>query len=284
MSELSDHLGIPHFSTAKGSTVRSDFLQAVGARLGIPIHLYKRSKDELLLEIVRVATMTEPDPKVVLSRGGTVKNNTLQMILDGIRVNHRLGPVDRARQGQLFMTDDGPVVVAAPADPYRPEGAPELPTGQDALDMPEKELQDLLDPGHRLDPDDRRLLAVAYREGQDGFRTAVIDAYRQDLHPACCVTGHGPVQVLEAAHIVSHAEGGVMTVDNGLCLRSDIHRLFDRRLMAVHENTLTVLIHPVLESVPAYAALAGQKIHVPVKVADRPARAALKHRREAAGL
>ena len=33
MAVISDLLGIPHFTTSNGSTVRADFLQAVAARL-----------------------------------------------------------------------------------------------------------------------------------------------------------------------------------------------------------------------------------------------------------
>jgi len=36
MATISDLLGIPHFTTARGSTVRRDFLEAVGVALGTP--------------------------------------------------------------------------------------------------------------------------------------------------------------------------------------------------------------------------------------------------------
>ena len=50
---------------------------------------------------------------------------------------------------------------------------------------------------------------------------AVTDAYRR----AGAVTQEHPV--LEAAHIGPYAQGGMHEVNNGLLLRSDLHRLFD---------------------------------------------------------
>ena len=44
---------------------------------------------------------------------------------------------------------------------------------------------------------------------------------------ACAVTGEATIEVLDAAHIVCSAEGGAETLENGLLLRADIHRLWD---------------------------------------------------------
>jgi hypothetical protein len=268
MKVLSDLLGIEHFTTARGGTVRSDFLHAVATRLGIE-DPQGFAKDPLILEIASAAYHGKPPDFPWLSPGGTVKNETLAMWIDGIVLNHKLGPADKP----------GPT-------PIQPGGPPNpnLPTGEKALELPLKVLEDMLDPDHGLDPEDRRLLAVAYREGQDHFRIAVLEAYRQGGAEACCVTGHGPVQALEAAHIVPHGAGGVMTVDNGLCLRVDVHRLFDRRLMAVHETSLEVLAHPVLMVVPEYADVVGKKIHTPAAATDKPAPAASRRCLRAAGL
>lgn len=61
------------------------------------------------------------------------------------------------------------------------------------------------------------------RLGQGAFRVAVTDAYLR----ACAVTHEHSLPVLEAAHIVPYAQGGAHEVNNGLLLRSDLHRLFD---------------------------------------------------------
>jgi hypothetical protein len=284
MSVLSELLGIEHFTTSRGSTVRRDFLEAVARRLGVSGPDTLATKDDVLAAAVEAATKLDMDPDL-FSPGMTVTDKALQRIIDGVVENWTLGPGgdDNADGAPKFDMDQIGLSVFPVPDPGAPPEQPALPTGQDALDMPIEALEDLIDPAHELGPVDRRLVAVAYREGQDNFRKAVLQAYRQGLYEACCITGHGPPQVLQAAHIVGHAEGGLAVVSNGLCLRSDLHALLDRRLIAVHETTLEVLTHPVLAPTP-YAELAGHKIHVPNAVADRPAAAALKHRRLTAGL
>jgi putative restriction endonuclease len=67
------------------------------------------------------------------------------------------------------------------------------------------------------------------RLGQGGFRIAVMDAYDR----ACAVTTEHSLPVLEAAHIRPYAEEGGHEVSNGLLLRTDIHRLFDRGYVTV---------------------------------------------------
>jgi putative restriction endonuclease len=68
---------------------------------------------------------------------------------------------------------------------------------------------------------------VAPRRGQKTFQLAVIAAYGR----ACTVSGEHSLPVLEAAHIRPYAEDGSHEPSNGLLLRSDIHRLFDRGLV-----------------------------------------------------
>jgi putative restriction endonuclease len=74
-------------------------------------------------------------------------------------------------------------------------------------------------------PDERYGEAVLVRPrlGQGAFRVAVTDAYKR----ACAITQEHSLPVLEAAHIVPYAQGGHHEVNNGVLLRSDLHRLFD---------------------------------------------------------
>jgi putative restriction endonuclease len=64
---------------------------------------------------------------------------------------------------------------------------------------------------------------VRPRLGQGGFRLLVSDAYEK----RCAVTGERTLPVLEAAHIKPVASGGEHRIENGLLLRSDLHKLFD---------------------------------------------------------
>lgn len=61
------------------------------------------------------------------------------------------------------------------------------------------------------------------RLGQGAFRVLVTDAYQR----RCTITGERTLPVLEAAHIRPYASEGPNLTQNGLLLRSDLHKLFD---------------------------------------------------------
>jgi hypothetical protein len=61
------------------------------------------------------------------------------------------------------------------------------------------------------------------RPEQNRFRLMVLTAYES----RCLITGERITEVLEAAHIIPVTHNGADTIDNGLCLRVDLHRLFD---------------------------------------------------------
>ena len=70
---------------------------------------------------------------------------------------------------------------------------------------------------------DRPEYLVKGRLGQGAFRILVTDAYQR----RCAITGERTLPVLEAAHIKPYASSGPNLVQNGLLLRSDLHKLFD---------------------------------------------------------
>ena len=74
------------------------------------------------------------------------------------------------------------------------------------------------------------------RKGQIKFRNLLISACNGE----CEVTGCDTVEALEAAHIVNHSDEQNYDVSNGILLRSDLHRLFDRGLMIIDSDTLKV--------------------------------------------
>lgn len=69
----------------------------------------------------------------------------------------------------------------------------------------------------------RVLASVLARPGQTKFREDVLLASDRQ----CLLTGEILLEVLEAAHIVPVKHGGSDEENNGLCLRVDVHRLFD---------------------------------------------------------
>ena len=72
--------------------------------------------------------------------------------------------------------------------------------------------------------DRERILAeVTARPHQRVFRNNVLAAYSA----RCLITGVALEAVLEASHIMPVPRGGNDLIENGLCLRSDIHHLYD---------------------------------------------------------
>lgn len=69
----------------------------------------------------------------------------------------------------------------------------------------------------------RVLRQVLERPQQSRFRRDVLSAY----HFSCFLTGERIIETLEAAHIIPVEYQGADVVGNGICLRSDIHDLFD---------------------------------------------------------
>jgi putative restriction endonuclease len=120
----------------------------------------------------------------------------------------------------------------------------------------------------------------APRLGQGIFRIQVLNAYGR----ACAVTGEHSLPALEAAHIKPYADGGDHAVVNGLVLRSDIHRLFDRGYVTVDTDYRFVVgtrLKSEFENGRSYYGLQGQPIGLPGEEVKRPRQDALAwHRQE----
>ena len=121
---------------------------------------------------------------------------------------------------------------------------------------------------------------VEQRLGQGTFRTRVTEAYGR----RCAVTGERTLPVLEAAHIRPYAQQGPNRVDNGLLLRSDLHRLFDRGLVTIEPERLTFhvseRIRDEYSNGRVYYELEGRPLVVlPERLEQRPNPAFLEHHR-----
>jgi len=119
----------------------------------------------------------------------------------------------------------------------------------------------------------------APRLGQAIFRVSVLDAYER----ACAVTHEHSLPVLEAAHIKPYADHGEHRVDNGLALRSDVHRLFDRGYVTVDGEgrfVVSARLKQDYDNGREYYAMHGRQIAVPDALALRPREEALAWHRE----
>lgn len=107
--------------------------------------------------------------------------------------------------------------------------------------------------------------AILTRRGQPDFRKRLLAAYGNK----CAVTGCGVRSVLEAAHIIPHADGTDWGIGNGLPLRADIHTLFDLRLLSVSPDYRVHISRELAGS--DYENLHGKTINLPEKELNYPA-------------
>ena len=70
------------------------------------------------------------------------------------------------------------------------------------------------------------------RLGLGGFRVLVTDAYKR----RCCFTGECTLPVLDAVHIKPFSQSGPHQVNNGILLRTDLHRLFDNGYLTITKD------------------------------------------------
>lgn len=123
-------------------------------------------------------------------------------------------------------------------------------------------------------------ITVQPRLGQGLFSLAVRDAY----DGACAVTHEHSMPVLEAAHIKPYGRGGEHRVDNGLLLRRDLHRLYDRGYVTVTPDYVFRVgdkLRDEFRNGRSYYGLNGSKIAIPTHELWRPSRELLDwHRQE----
>jgi putative restriction endonuclease len=111
---------------------------------------------------------------------------------------------------------------------------------------------------------------ISPRLGQGGFRILVTDAYNR----RCAMTGERTLPVLESAHIKPYALSGPHNINNGLLLRSDLHKLFDQGLITVTKDyniEVSSQIKSRFENGRDYYALHGRElVSLPVDSTSRP--------------
>ena len=110
---------------------------------------------------------------------------------------------------------------------------------------------------------------VQPRWGQGTFRVSVLDAYER----SCAVTGEHSLPALEAAHIRSYEKHGPHEVRNGLLLRADLHRLFDKGYITVSPEMhleVSARLRSDYQNGRTYYPLHGEALRVPAALEHKP--------------
>ncbi len=110
---------------------------------------------------------------------------------------------------------------------------------------------------------------VRPRLGQGTFRVSVSEAYAW----GCAITGEHSRPALDAAHIKPYGESGPHAVENGLLLRADVHRLFDRGYITVTPDLNVEVSQRLREDYQngkSYYPLHGKSIHLPQQQTEQP--------------
>lgn len=113
------------------------------------------------------------------------------------------------------------------------------------------------------------------RVGQGAFRLMVMDAYGR----RCAITGEKTLPALDAAHIRPFSERQSHEVQNGILMRSDIHRLFDQGYVTVTPGLrfrVSPQIRDQFHNGVVYYDLHDRQVTVPDSAEERPDKSALE--------
>lgn len=101
------------------------------------------------------------------------------------------------------------------------------------------------------------------RPGQADFRKQILSLYGR-----CAVTGCKTETVLDAAHIIPFVDERSHIAANGICLRTDIHRLFDAGYLSIGGDYKVKIAKCLLGT--DYESLVGSAIWTPQNEAHKP--------------
>jgi hypothetical protein len=199
---------------------------------------------------------------------------------------------NRARPELIAQTDlnTGEMTAVEPAGPFRTryerleaslreEVRPEIPVRSEPTQVgtsikdnaPISTERPALELGFNLDdpPDERRseLSRRVIREGAATFRKEQMKLWAAQ----CAATGCNIREALDAAHIFRYLGEHTNRPDNGILLRADVHKLFDKNLIAVEERTGQLIWRVSARLMGSdYAALEGRRVALGSEVSAVP--------------
>lgn len=106
--------------------------------------------------------------------------------------------------------------------------------------------------------------AIVIRQGQTDFRKKVLDAYNHK----CAISENDVEEVLEAAHIFPYKGKDTNTINNGILLRSDLHLLFDKKLIRINQEYIVEISPQLVNTV--YKKYSGIKLRLPSELKNYP--------------
>lgn len=127
---------------------------------------------------------------------------------------------------------------------------------QTARECDEELARQVLNSPH-YDGSNTKYSRIKVRPAQGRFRSEVL----RNWGDACAITGQK--LVIEACHIIAHAEGGASTIENGIALAVDLHRLLDSGHLHLVDGK--VLMSDEAKCEPRYAELHENELRTPCK-------------------
>lgn len=122
------------------------------------------------------------------------------------------------------------------------------------------EIQALFDPNFVVDERRKTASERVIREGATQFRRLVLAAWSGK----CAITGTDVDVVLDAAHVYPYLGEKTNDVRNGIALRSDLHRLFDRGLLTIRFDDGVARVKVFGELIASsYSLLDGAELTLP---------------------
>jgi len=120
---------------------------------------------------------------------------------------------------------------------------------------------------------ERNLATRKKRVRASAFRKQIM----ANFNDRCCISGVALQEILEASHIQPYINDLSNHPQNGLCLRVDLHCLFDAGLITIDTHFKVVLSKQLLGT--AYGALDQKCIELPIDPSLQPALLALEFHR-----
>lgn len=121
---------------------------------------------------------------------------------------------------------------------------------------------------------DKDIVERKKRSSATKFKKMILEAYDR----TCAVTGETTEAVLEACHIQNFINEESDNYQNGILLRIDIHRLFDKGLIQINDDYTVSVSSKVLSDY--YQQFNGTKLILPRNIKWAPSKIVLRYRNE----